>query len=404
MSAVDVIVAGAGPVGLVAANVLADAGVKVLLLEADTKVPTNLRASTFQPSTLDMLDRFDVTAPLMAMGVKSPVMQYRDRKGWVASFDFAVLADDCHHPYRVQCEQFRLCQLLAERLQSLPNARILFGTEALEVVANHAAGANSGVSVKVNENGIAGELQARWLICADGGKSMLRKSIGIELEGFTWPERFLVASTDFDFTQVIPDLSTVSYFADPQEWYFLLKVPGMWRVMFPVGEQEQDEDILSDAGINRRLQRVHARRTPYALKHRTIYAVHQRVAPTYRNGAAFIAGDAAHLNNPLGGMGMNGGIHDGFAIAERLAGVLRGELPDACLDDYERERRPVALEYVNRITIANKRNLEAKDPEQYAQWQRSMDRTAADPSLSRQYLLKVSMIESLRNARASLQS
>ena len=183
MSAVDVIVAGAGPVGLVAANVLADAGVKVLLLEADTKVPTNLRASTFQPSTLDMLDRFDVTAPLMAMGVKSPVMQYRDRKGWVASFDFAVLADDCHHPYRVQCEQFRLCQLLAERLQSLPNARILFGTEALEVVANHAAGANSGVSVKVNENGIAGELQARWLICADGGKSMLRKSIGIELEG-----------------------------------------------------------------------------------------------------------------------------------------------------------------------------------------------------------------------------
>lgn len=404
MSAVDVIVAGAGPVGLVAANVLADAGVNVVLLEADTKVPTNLRASTFQPSTLDMLDRFEVTAPLMAMGVKSPLMQYRDRQGWVAQFDFGVLADDCRHPYRVQCEQFRLCQLLAERLQSLPNARILFGTEALEVVANHAGGANSGVSVKVNENGIAGELQARWLICADGGKSVLRKSIGIELEGFTWPERFLVASTDFDFTRVMPDLSTVSYFADPQEWYFLLKVPGMWRVMFPVGEQEQDEDILSDAGIDRRLQRVHAKGTPYELKHRTIYAVHQRVAPTYRNGAAFIAGDAAHLNNPLGGMGMNGGIHDGFAIAERLAGVICGKLPATCLDDYERERRPVALEYVNKITIANKRNLEAKDPAQYSQWQRAMDRTAADPALCREYLLKVSMIESLRNARASVQS
>lgn len=401
MSAVDVIVAGAGPVGLVAANVLADAGVSVVLLEADTKVPTNLRASTFQPSTLDMLDRFEVTAPLMAMGVKSPLMQYRDRQGWVAQFDFGVLADDCRHPYRVQCEQFRLCQLLAERLQSLPNAQIFFGTEALEVVKNDT---DAGVSIRVNENGIKGELQARWLVCADGGKSVLRKSIDIELEGFTWPERFLVASTDFDFTQVMPDLSTVSYFADSQEWYFLLKVPGMWRVMFPVGEHEQEQDILSDAGINRRLQRVHAKGTPYELKHRTIYAVHQRVAPTYRNGAAFIAGDAAHLNNPLGGMGMNGGIHDGFAIAERLAGVLRGTLPAACLDDYERERRPVALEYVNKITIANKRNLEAKDPVQYAQWQRAMDRTAADPALCREYLLKVSMIESLRNARASVQS
>ena len=267
MSAVDVIVAGAGPVGLVAANVLADAGVSVVLLEADTKVPTNLRASTFQPSTLDMLDRFEVTAPLMAMGVKSPLMQYRDRQGWVAQFDFGVLADDCRHPYRVQCEQFRLCQLLAERLQNLPNAQILFGTEALEVVKNHA---DAGVSIRVNENGIKGELQARWLVCADGGKSVLRKSIDIELKGFTWPERFLVASTDFDFTQVMPDLSTVSYFADSQEWYFLLKVPGMWRVMFPVGEHEQEQDILSDAGINRRLQRVHAKGTPYELKHRTI--------------------------------------------------------------------------------------------------------------------------------------
>jgi 3-(3-hydroxy-phenyl)propionate hydroxylase len=124
--------------------------------------------------------------------------------------------------------------------------------------------------------------------------------------------------------------------------------------------------------------------------------VHQRVAETYRKGRAFLAGDAAHLNNPLGGMGMNGGIHDGFNIAEKLVSVIRDRAPESELDRYERQRRPVALEYVNKITIANKRNLEAKDPEEHRRWKAEMTRTAADPWLAREYMLKTSMIASLR--------
>src|SRR5205085_80393 len=150
------------------------------------------------------------------------------------------------------------------------------------------------------------KLCADWLIGADGGRSRVREALGITLEGFTWPERFLVASTPFDFAGVLPGLADVSYFADPQEWFFLLRVRDVWRVMFPTRAEESEADVLSDAGIERRLQRVYAKAGPYDVTHRTLYSVHQRVAETYRRGRVFLAGDAAHLNNPLGGMGMNG--------------------------------------------------------------------------------------------------
>jgi len=381
-----VLVAGAGPVGLCAANVLADAGVPVTVLEAEPRLPENLRASTFQPPTLDLLARFGATRRLIEMGRVAPRLQYRDRAGWVAELDFGVIAGETSHPYRVQCEQYKLNQVLAERLA--PKARLEFGCEVTDVRQDAA-------SVTVSVNGTR-EIKANWLIGADGGRSRVREALGIPLEGFTWPERFLVASTPFDFAAAMPGLCDVAYFADPEEWFFLLRVPGVWRAMFPVREEEKDEEAISDASIQRRLGRVHARACGYEIHHRTLYAVHQRVAQRYRKGRCFLAGDAAHLNNPLGGMGMNGGIHDAFNLAEKLAAVIRKSVDDIELDRYERQRRPVALEYVNTITIANKRNLEAKDPEAPRRWKAELTRTAADPRLARDYMLRTSMIASLR--------
>jgi 3-(3-hydroxy-phenyl)propionate hydroxylase len=380
----SVIVAGAGPVGLSAANVLAQAGVPVTVLEAEPRLPENLRASTFQPPTLDMLARFGATQRLIQMGRVAPRVQYRDRRGWVAEFDFGLLAGETQHPFRLQCEQFKLNHVLAEQLPG----RIEFSAQVTGVEQDDR-------SVTVTVNG-SRRLRAGWLIGADGGRSRVREALGIRLEGFTWPDRFLVASTPFDFASAIPGICDVSYFADPEEWFFLLRVPGVWRAMFPVREEEKEADVLSDASIQARLQRVHRHPSPYEIRHRTLYSVHQRVAETYRRGRCFLAGDAAHLNNPLGGMGMNGGIHDGFNIAEKLARVIRdGETP-GILDAYERQRRPVALEYVNTITIANKRNLETRDPAEQRRWREEMTRTAADPTLSREYLRKISMIASLR--------
>ena len=378
-----VLIAGAGPVGLAAANVLAAAGIGVTVLEAEPRLPENLRASTFQPPTLDLLARFGATQKLIDMGRVAPKVQYRDRAGWVAELDFGVLANDTQHPFRVQCEQYKLNQVLAARLPA-----VRYSAAVTEVKQDEK-------SVTVTING--GEtLSADWLIGADGGKSRVREAVGVPLEGFTWPERFLVASTPFDFAQVMPNLADVSYFADPQEWYFLLRVRDVWRAMFPTRAEENEADIVSDASIERRLQRVHARSTRYEIAHRTLYSVHQRVAESYRKGRVFLAGDAAHLNNPLGGMGMNGGIHDAFNLATKLVGVIRGERPESELDRYERQRRPVALEYVNRITIANKRHLEMRDADEQRRWREELQRAMADRDAMRDYMLRISMIASLR--------
>lgn len=386
-----VVIAGAGPAGLVSATILARAGVSVTVLESEPSLPLNLRASTFHPPTLDMLDDLGAAQPLIDQGLKAPTLQFRDRPtGLIAQFDFGDIADLTRHPFRVQCEQFRLNQVLLETLQTMPQADIRFGARVVGVAQD----AESATAILDGGQ----RIQGRYLIGAEGANSAVRESSGIQFDGFTWPERFLVLSTPFDFSQPFPDLCCVNYVADPEEWYFLLKVPGLWRAMFPTGADEDDESIMSDATAQRRLRRVFDNGQPYDVKHKTLYRVHQRVADHYRAGRCFLVGDAAHINNPLGGMGMNGGIHDAHNLASKLVQVLAGEAGDDLLDRYEKERRPVALEYINKHTIRNKRNLETADPEEQAAFRRELRETKADPARTRTYLKRVSMIASLERA------
>ncbi len=395
MSRDPVLVAGAGPVGLCVACVLAEAGLQVVVLEAEEALPENLRASTFHPPTLDMLERFGAASELIRMGLKAPRLQYRDRAGWKAGFDFGDIADLTQHPFRVQCEQFRLNGVLVRWLEA-HGGEVRFG-ERVTGLQQDGAGVTAVVE---SARGAARQLRGSFLVGADGGRSAVREALGIRLEGFTWPERFLVVSTPYPFEQRFEDLCEVSYFADPDEWFFLLRVSGVWRAMFPTRAEESEQQILSEASVQARLARVAGTSGPFETVHRTLYSVHQRIAPTYGGGRVFLAGDAAHLNNPLGGMGMNGGIHDAFNLAGKLVRVLAGDAPASELDRYERQRRPVALEYVNTISTQNKKNLEARDPAERSRFREAMERAAADPEARRDYLMKVSMIASLRRADA----
>ena len=384
-------IAGAGPVGLVAAANLVRHGIPVTVLEwrrrSQHRIPGAL---TFHPPTLDMLADLDVVKPLIAQGLMAQTFQYRNRRdGLIARFDFGDIADATRHPFRLQCEQSKLTRIIHDKLRGDPNFEIAFASPVRAVTQN-----SDGVTVTVERDGSNETRSGRWLIGADGARSDVRRSLGIEFEGFTWPDRYLVVSTPFDFYSVIPRLDPVSYLADPTRWHFLLQIPQLWRVMFRIAAEESDELALSPEFAQTLMAQVVPGIDRYEIAHTTLYRVHQRVAKAFRGGRAFLIGDAAHVNNPLGGMGMNGGIHDAINLTERLAAVWRGDRPEAELDRFDLQRRLVTKEHVERQSIQNKRNLEAADDE----FRDVLRRTAADPALTRDYLLKVSMISSLHRA------
>jgi 3-(3-hydroxy-phenyl)propionate hydroxylase len=321
----------------------------------------------------------------------APQFQYRSKRhGVLAQFDFGAIADATGHPYRVQCEQSKLTRILHQQLSAKAEFELQFNARVIDASQDR-----PGVDIAIERNGRTERRSGRWLIGADGARSEVRRAAGIEFPGFTWPERFLVVSTPFDFSAVISDLVAVSYVADPQRWHFLLQIPGLCRVMFPIAPHESDELALSAEFAQSLMATVVPGISNYEIAHTTLYKVHQRVAQTFRRRRIFLAGDAAHINNPLGGMGMNGGIHDAINLTSRLVEIWHGREDDSDLERYDRQRRAVTLEYIQQQSIQNKRNLESDGTE----FGRSLAQLAADTRRTYDYLLRVSMIASLRRAQ-----
>lgn len=384
-----VIVVGAGPVGLVAASYLAEAGVPSVIVEARSELPKDLRASTFHPPTLDMLDRIGISDRLIERGLIAPLWQFRDRsEGVIATFDLARLEGATAHPYRLQCEQWKLSEELRARADA---NELLHDAEAVGVRQDE-----SGVTLTVRRpDGVLEEIRGRYLIGADGAHSTIRKSLGIDFEGLTIPEIFLSMSTGFDFAGAFPDLAAISYMTDPDEWVVLLKTPSLWRVLLPTDPSQTEGQIKNPDAMQRRLQAICPNPAGYEIVHATAYKVNQRVATKFVAGRVFLAGDAAHVNNPLGGMGMNAGIHDAVNLAENLAKIWKGEADLDIMGRYERQRRKVALDAVNEQTLRNRALMNERDPEVRRAHHDDLRATVADPERHRAYVMRSSMIQSL---------
>ena len=312
------------------------------LVETCVDLPRDLRASTFHPPTLDMLERFGVVGSMIEQGLICPTWQFRDRnEGVIATFELARLSPDTKHPYRLQCEQWRLGELLYARLTNNPLVTVRLGTKA--VAARQSA---DGVELDVTlPDGGSETIQGTFLVGADGIGSIVRQAIGAAFDGITIPELFLTLSTTYDFRETMPDLSNISYLSDPREWYVLIRTARVWRALFPVDASLDDKDVTSPERGERLLQGAVPRSQPYEVTHSTAYRVHERVASTYVKGRMVIAGDAAHVNNPLGGMGLNGGIHDAFNLVRqahrdhsRRAARHAGALQPAAAQDCARRR------------------------------------------------------------------
>jgi 3-(3-hydroxy-phenyl)propionate hydroxylase len=334
------------------------------------------------------------------VGLVAPIFEFWDRPSQqlVAQFDHAILKNDTRHPFVVQCEQFKTAKLLLDRLRAFPNVEVLFDHEVIDL-----AQSADSVSVEVRErSGAVTQHAGAYLIGADGGRSTVRRRAGIKFEGFTWPERFIVLTTPYDF-QAARGYSYRTYFADPRAWCNCFKVsadgpPGLWRTVYPAEAGRSDEDLLSDAGVQARMQSFFPSSTPYEIVHRNLYVTHQRVAKTFRKGRVLLAGDAAHANNPIGGMGLNGSIQDAVSLADKLARIVLDGESERLLDLYDLQRRTVAIEFVQDQTIANKKRLEAADPDVRKRNLDDLRATAADPERARQFLLRTSMIASQRRA------
>lgn len=390
----EVAISGGGPVGLTLALLLARAGIAVVVVEAEAEPSEDLRASTFHPPTLDMLDRIGLGAPLVAQGLVCPHWQIRlHPSGDRAVFDLSVLAGETAHPYRLQCEQWKLSRLLRAALAAEPAARLVAGQRVVGLEQDDA-----GVTLRLEEGGT---LRAALAVGADGARSFLRKAAGLAFDGQTYPETTILATTTFPFEDHLEGLSNVTYCWKDGGNFSLLKVPGRWRVSIYPREDRSVEAQMTPEAIEAALQEIVPSPTPYEVMELRPYRVHQRIVPCYRAGRVALAGDAAHLNSPSGGMGLNGGIHDAFALAEAVEAILRQGAGLEALDRYDRSRRPVAAEQILAQADRNRARMRERDPEKRREILAGLQAITRDPLRLKAHLMRSSMIEGLRIAAAA---
>ena len=398
-----VIIAGAGPSGSTLALLLAKNGIPVIVVEKEQALPVDLRASTFHPVSLDLLAELDrqVIDSMLEKGLRVPRYQYRDRQtGETATFDLSLIADETNHPFRLQLEQYELTQLNCARLGDFDGADLRFGHEVTDYTEF-----GDAVRVHVRHDGTDDTIEGAFVVAADGARSRLRKSAGIGYLGFTYDEKFLVVSTSFPFEDVFEDFSWVNYVADPDEWCVVLRTDKRWRILFPTTPENEDDEalLLSDAFIQERLHHLYDKDGDYDIRHRSLYAVNQRVAETYHQGRLALIGDACHINNPLGGMGMNGGLHDAFCLGEKFVRIYdHGADFEAEFAHYDRQRKDVAVRFVQEHTIQNKALMESTDPKVQKKRQEMLVETASDPGMAREFLLERAMIKCYHDSQATI--
>lgn len=391
-----VVVVGGGPAGLALATSLMLRDVAVVVVEAEPKLPHDLRAGTFHPPTLEMLHEIGIADALLAIGIRVPRWQIRGRsEGVIVEWDLGLIADETPYPFRFHCEQFKLTPLLLARFAAL-GGTVRFGN-----VYRDAEQDGDGVRLRVETPNGLETMRASYVVGADGGRSAVRQTMGVAFEGFTWPERFLVVGTEYDLAP--HGFTENAYIADPVDWGAIFKMPGdgprgLWRILFPTDAELAEEEVLSAPYVEGRLQNFLPQPKPYVVTAKSTYRVHQRVASDFRKGRLLLVGDAAHINNPLGAFGLNGALHGAFNLAPKLAAVWKGEAREELLDLYARQRRAANVEFVQAQSIHNKHLLEEHDPAVRARHFDELRRTAADPSSAKDYLLKSSMIWSVRRA------
>jgi 3-(3-hydroxy-phenyl)propionate hydroxylase len=395
-----VVVVGAGPVGLCLSLALAQADVAVTLIEAmadDNFLDQVPRAGSNHPTTLEFFDRIGLYEKLDPRGIVAPKFHYWDRQdnALIAEFDHALLKDDTRFPFVLQCERIKIVEEALAMAKAHPLIEVRMATEFTSF-EQHAG------TVLARVTNIAGDdetIRGSYLVSCEGARSIARKDLGLEFEGFTYPERTINIEVAYDFRQ--HGYTERNYISDPVEYSNLFHwkgPPDRWRIHFPTAIDDDEESLKRPDALQARLRGFLGIEHDFQICGCNLYTVHQRVAKKFRVGRAVLAGDAAHVNSPIGGMGLNSGVHDAFNLADKLTRILNGEADEAELDRYERQRRHVAVQHTQAQTIRNKRLLAERDPAVRRRNHDELRRQAEDPKLARQFLLRTALFDSLWEA------
>jgi 3-(3-hydroxy-phenyl)propionate hydroxylase len=376
-------------VGLSLGLALARAGLPVELFEADAELNSQIRASTFHPKTLELFQEWGVVEAVLAHGYKVDRLQYWERqpRQLVADFHYAAIAQDTPYPFRLQCPQHIATRVLKPALEAAASAKVYMGHKLLDFTDH-----GDYVTARFETADGVVTRSGRYLCGADGSHSVVRKQLGIGFQGKTYEDRFLLIGSDLHTGDLLPGAAQVCYIFDPQEWVIILNLPDIVRIVFRMTDDEEEAVAMQETNLRARIQNFFGETPPYHIKTTQLYRVHQRVADSFRVGRAILLGDAAHNNNPSGGMGMNSGIHDAANLAEKLGRIWQGE-PDEILDDYAQERRRYAVESVQLYSDQQYNNMVMATAEARLQRNKLLAETAANPAMARAYLLRASMLE-----------
>ena len=392
-----VLIAGAGPVGVISALLLVKQGIPVTVFEAEADLTIDLRAGSFHPPSMEIMAPVGLTQKMHEVGIEVPLWQFRDlHDGIVSEIDLNLLKNDTPYPYRLHIEQHRATRMAYDLLKRNGLANVLFSHKLVGISQR-----TDGVEATVETPEGACRFEGAFLIGADGGRSTVRKLGKFQFPGFTWPELFVVTSTTYDFGK--HGFTPNAYIADPDDWCAIFKMPGtepggLWGFAYGADPELGDQIVLSASEVETRMQRFVRKAEPYDILYKSTYRVHQRVCDTFRKGRVILAGDAAHINNPIGALGLNSGIQDAGNLCDKLGRVWRGEASDNLLDLYDRQRRAIANDIVQSMSIRNKERLQERDPAVRKKSRDEMRRIVEDPVRHYQYLLGTSMIASVRKA------
>jgi 3-(3-hydroxy-phenyl)propionate hydroxylase len=345
----NVVVVGAGPVGFICALGLAQAGIRVTVLEAEPKIVDSPRAAGYHWAVLPGLERLGVLAEAERIGFRCGELAiYVPSTGERLALKLDTLSDITKYPYMVVLGQDKLAEIAFEKLQRLPNTEVLWNTRVIGIVQDGA-----GVTIQTTTPDGPKEFRAGWVVGADGGHSAVRQGVGLRLDGMTWPERFVATNIRYDFEKY--GYAVANWRIDPKYGAIIMRLDksGLYRCTY------SEDAGLPEATIRERMNAFYEVTLPgdkkFELVQYSPYRMHQRAAERFRVGRVLLAGDAAHVTNPTGGMGLTSGLFDAYVLYEALAAVIDGEVADDVLDRYSLERRLAFLEQASPLASETKR-------------------------------------------------